>query len=147
MCARAALASNDRTPLCRHADNAHYVRLPRFESPATEVLGRYADRMSSPRLPRDRGRTASIVLSSIALATLTFVLLWTFGLNATLSGASSMAVILPIVVFWCSSVVFGIAGFIALGLGVTASRPTLPSLLAVGVLLEILVGLLLISRL
>jgi hypothetical protein len=58
-----------------------------------------------------------------------------------------MAVILPIVVFWCSSVVFGIAGFIALGLGVTASRPTLPSLLAVGVLLEILVGLLLISRL
>lgn len=103
--------------------------------------------MSSPRLPRDRRRTASIVLSSIALTVLTLILLWTFGLNATVSGASSMAVILPAVVFWGSSVVFGILGFIALGLRATTSRPTLPCLLAVGVLLEIVVGLLLISRL
>lgn len=103
--------------------------------------------MSSPRLPRDRGRTTSIVLSVISLSALTFVLLWTFALNASVSGASSMALILPMVVFWGSSVVFGIAGFIALGLGATASRPTLPCLLAVAVLLEIVVGLLLISRL
>ena len=103
--------------------------------------------MSSPRLPRDRRRTASIVLSSISLSALTFVLLWTFALDATVSGASSMVLILPMVVFWGSSVAFGIVGFIALGLGATASRPTLPFLLAVAVLVEIVVGLLLISRL
>ena len=103
--------------------------------------------MSSPRLVRDRRRTASIVLSTISLAALTFILLWTFGLNATVSGASSMVVILPMVVFWFSSVICGIMGFIALGLGATTSRPMLPCLLAVGVLLEIVVGLLLISRL
>ncbi|MFZ8379503.1 hypothetical protein ACO1LW_13540, partial [Staphylococcus aureus] len=73
--------------------------------------------MSSPRLPRDRRRTASIVLSSISLSALTFVLLWTFALDATVSGASSMVLILPMVVFWGSSVAFGIVGFIALGLG------------------------------
>lgn len=87
------------------------------------------------------------MLSAIALTVLTLILLWTFGLNATVSGASSMAVILPAVVFWGSSAVFGIVGFIALGLGATTSRPTLPCLLAVGVLLEIVVGLVLISRL
>lgn len=103
--------------------------------------------MSSPRLPRDRRRTASIVLSSISLSALTFVLLWTFALDATVSGASSMVLILPMVVFWGSSVAFGIVGFIALGLGATASRPTLPFLLGVAVLVEIVVGLLLISRL
>lgn len=116
--------------------------------PAARVLGRrYGEQMSSPRLPRDRRRTASIVLSSVSLTMLTLILLWTFGLNATVSGASSMAVILPAVVFWGSSVVFGIVGFIALGLGATTSRPTLPCLLAVGVLVEIVVGLLLISGL
>lgn len=103
--------------------------------------------MSSPRLPRDRRRTTSIVLSAISLSALTVVLLWTFALDATVSGASSMVLILPMVVFWGSSVVFGIVGFIALGLGATASRPTLPFLLAVAVLVEIVVGLLLISRL
>ncbi|MFZ8340942.1 hypothetical protein ACO1LU_14130, partial [Staphylococcus aureus] len=79
--------------------------------------------MSSPRLPRDRRRTTSIVLSAISLSALTVVLLWTFALDATVSGASSMVLILPMVVFWGSSVVFGIVGFIALGLGATASRP------------------------
>ncbi|MFS0793789.1 hypothetical protein [Microbacterium sp. 1P10AE] len=103
--------------------------------------------MSSPRLPRDRRRTTSIVLSTISLTALTLVLLWTFGLNATVSGASSMAVLLPIAVFWFSSVIWGITGFIALGLGATTSRPALPCLLAVGVLLEIVVGLLLIAQL
>lgn len=87
------------------------------------------------------------MLSSISLSALTVVLLWTFALDATVSGASSMVLILPMVVFWGSSVVFGIVGFIALGLGATASRPTLPFLLAVAVLVEIVVGLLLISRL
>ncbi len=87
------------------------------------------------------------MLSAISLSALSFVLLWILGLNATVSGASSMALILPMVVFWGSSVVFGVAGFIALGLGATTSRPRLPCLLAVGVLLEIVVGLLLISRL
>lgn len=103
--------------------------------------------MSSPRLPRDRRRTASIVLSAISLTALTLILLWTFGLNATVSGASSMVVLLPIAVFWFSSVIWGILAFIALGLGATTSRPSLPCLLAVGVLLEIVVGLLLISQL
>lgn len=87
------------------------------------------------------------MLSSISLSALTFVLLWTFALDATVSGASSMVLILPMVVFWGSSVAFGIVGFIALGLGATASRPTLPFLLGVAVLVEIVVGLLLISRL
>jgi len=97
--------------------------------------------------PLERRRTVSIVLSSVALAVLTLVLIWTCGLNATASGASSMAVLLPIVVFWFSSVLGGITAFIALGLGATTSRPALPCLLAVGVILEIVVGLLLISRL
>lgn len=126
----------------------HIMSVCTGEDRSLRVLPRrYAEPMSSPRLPRDRRRTASIVLSSISLAVLTFVLLCTFGLNATVSGASSMALILPMVIFWGSSVVFGIAAFIALGLGATASQPTLPCLLAVGVFLEIVVGLLLISQL
>ncbi len=81
---------------------------------------RYADPVSSPRLPRDRGRTASIVLSSISLSVLTFVLLWTFALDASVSGASSMALILPMVVFWARR---GAAGSPASSLSVSAPRP------------------------
>ncbi len=96
--------------------------------------------MSTARLPRDRRRTASIVVASIALAGPTLLLVWMGYIALTVSGASGMIAVLPMGLFWLTSWVWGILAFVALGLGVTSTRPVLPSLLAVAALLEIVLG-------
>lgn len=58
-----------------------------------------------------------------------------------MAGASAMIAILPMGLFWITSWIWGILAFVALGLGLTSTRPALPCVLAVVALLEIVVGL------
>lgn len=96
--------------------------------------------MSTARLPRDRRRTAAIVVASIALVGSMLLLAWVGYIAVTVSGASAMIAVLPMGLFWLSSWLWGILAFVALGLGATSTRPALPCLLAVAALLEIVLG-------
>ena len=103
--------------------------------------------MSSPRLPRDRRRTASIVLSAISLAIMTILVVWVSSIMLTVSGSSTMIAILPWTLFYLTSWIWAALALVALVLGATSLRPLLPCVLAAAVLVEILFGFFLLPTL
>jgi hypothetical protein len=101
--------------------------------------------MTSPSPPRDRRRAGALACGWIALAGIALPLALLLLIELTVTGAGSMAGVLPMAAVFLTWWVWLVLGLVAAGLGVGTSRPVLPVSLGAAAAVLSLIGFIVVA--